>query len=78
MTVISAVYHNHLIAIYLSDYWKFLRIKLYEIEFQSDFSKFLFNSYILYKIFRIRLLRLNAGVIPTINTVFLHRNSRKF
>ena len=29
--------------IYVSDHWKFLRIK---IEFQSDFSKFVLNSYI--------------------------------
>ena len=46
MRVILAVYHNNLMAIYLSDHWKFLRIRPSEIEFQSDFSKFVFNSYI--------------------------------
>ena len=44
--LILAVYHNNLMAIYLSDHWKFLRIRPSEIEFQSDFSKFVFNSYI--------------------------------
>ena len=38
--LISAVYHNDLIAIYLSDHWKFLKITQFEIEFQSDFRKF--------------------------------------
>ena len=43
MRLISAVYHNKVMAIYFSDHWNSLRI---EIEFQSDFSKFVFNNYI--------------------------------
>ena len=57
--------------IYLSDHWKFLRITPFEIEFQSDFSKFVFNSNISYQLLRIRSLRLNLGVISAINTVFI-------
>ena len=67
----EAVYHNNLMAIYLSDHCKFFRIRPSEIEFQSDFSKFVFNSYQLLEILRIRPLRLNLGVISAVITVFI-------
>ena len=35
MRVVSAVYHNNLMAMYLSDYWKILKIRPSEIEFQQ-------------------------------------------
>ena len=41
--MISAVYHNNLMAIYLSDHC--MGIRSSEIEFQSYFSNFRFNSY---------------------------------
>ena len=50
MRLISAAYHNKLMAIYLSDHWKFLRIRLSETDFQSDFSKFAFNSNIPFRL----------------------------
>ena len=45
-----AVRHNNLMAIYLSDHWKFLRIRPSEIEYQSDFSRFVVNSYIPFRL----------------------------
>ena len=63
MRLISAVYHNNLMAIYLFDHWKFLRIRPSEIEFQSDFSKHAFNSY---PIAGELDLRLNSGVISAV------------
>ena len=42
MRMISAVYHNNLMAVYLSDHWKFLRITPFKIKFQSDFSNLYF------------------------------------
>jgi len=71
--MISAVYHNNLMAIYLSDHWKFLRIRPSEIEFQSDFSKFALYLADCWKILRIRPLRLNLGVILAVTTVFIMR-----
>jgi len=73
--VILAVYHNNLMAIiiYLSDHWKFLRIRPSEIEFQSDLSKFVFNcySYTFLIAVRIRPLRLNLGTISAVISVFV-------
>ena len=41
--LISAVYHNNLMAIYLYDHWKILRIRPSETKFQNDFNKFVYT-----------------------------------
>ena len=45
---------------------KKLRIKPTEIECGSDFNKFVFNSYIPFKMLRIRPLRLNLRTISAV------------
>ena len=60
------------------NHWKFLRIIPSKIKCQSNFSKFIFTSYVpfrLMEILRIRSLRLNLGVISAAITVSLFRNS---